>query len=309
MSYSSDLKEKLLRQSKGHISELAGFLQSCGSIHLKGRGQFDVSFTTERNAIARHYYKWIQTAYGLKVETELVTDLRKVYRVRIEQANGLLSDLGLLSEEDGLIGLRRDIPMKLVSGELGLRNYITGVFIGSGVLTDPHRGYHLEFVFDHSLMRKSFSDLLSQYDLEPKFRDLGDRPAVYFKSSEAISDFLKIIGANGEAFAFEDLRILKDMKNDIQRKVNYETANITKTVVASQRLVECIELIQREMGLSALPDTLRELAQLRWEEPDLSLKEIGEKLNPPLSKSGVNHRMERLLKICQKLKNQTSKAK
>lgn len=99
------------------------------------------------------------------------------------------------------------------------------------------------------------------------------------------------------------------MKNDIQRKVNYETANITKTVVASQRLVECIELIQREMGLSALPDTLRELAQLRWEEPDLSLKEIGEKLNPPLSKSGVNHRMERLLKICQKLKNQTSKAK
>lgn len=308
MSYSSELKEKLIRQSKGHVSELAGFLQSCGSVHLKGRGQLDVSFTTERNAIARHFYKWIQTGYGLSLKTEYIKDLRKVYRVRVIGANRLLSDLGLLEEED-LLSLRRDIPMKLVSGELGLRSYITGVFLGSGVLTDPHRGYHLEFVFDHEQLRKSFSDLLSQYELEPKLRERGERPALYFKSSEAISDFLKIIGANEEAFAFEDLRILKDMKNEIQRKVNYETANISKTVVASRRLIECIETIQRERGLSSLPDTLREIAQLRWEEPELSLKEIGERLNPPISKSGVNHRMERLLKICRNLSSDNSKAK
>lgn len=307
MSYSSDLKEKLLRQSKGHQSELAGFLQSCGSIHLRGRGQFDVSFTTERNPIARHYYKWIQSAYGLTVETEIVQELRKAYRVRMEQANGMLEELGLLIEEEGLYSLRWDIPMKHVTGELGIRNYIIGVFLGTGILTDPHRGYHLEFRFDREEMRKSFADLLQQYELEAKYFQRGDKPSLYFKSSEAISDFLKIIGATEEALAFENMRILKDMKNEIQRKVNCETANITKTVVASKRLVECIELIQRERGLSSLPEALREVAQLRWEEPDLSLKEIGERLDPPISKSGVNHRLERLLKICQNLKARQSK--
>lgn len=301
MSYSSDLKEKLIRESRHHPSELAGFLQSRGSLHLKGRGKFDVSFETPRNAIARHYYKWLIDEYGAEVDIEHFTRIRKIYRVRIKQANQLLESLGFLVEEDGMLQVRRDIPMPLVSGDIGLRNYITGVFLGVGILSNPYRDYHLEFSFDSEELRDGFSALLSQYELEAKYFERGDKPALYFKNSEAISDFLKIIGANEEAFAFEDIRIVKEVKNDVQRRVNLETANITKTVVASQKLIDCIELIQRDRGLSTLPDALREIAQLRWEEPDLSLKELGERLDPPISKSGVNHRLSRLLAICKKI--------
>lgn len=303
MSYSSDLKEKLIRESKHHPSELAGFLQSRGSLHLKGRGQLDVSFETPRNAIARHYYKWLLAEYDAEVDIEHFTRMRRIYRVRIKQANRLLEQLGFLVEEDGLHHVRRDIPLSLVSGEIGLRNYITGVFLGVGILSNPYRDYHLEFSFDSEELRDGFASLLSQYELTPKFFDRGDKPALYFKSSEAISDFLKIIGANEEAFAFEDIRIVKEVKNDVQRRVNLETANITKTVVASQKLIDCIELIQRRRGLSTLPDALLEIAQLRWEEPDLSLKELGERCDPPISKSAVNHRLNRLLALCQKIDN------
>ncbi|NMB03993.1 MAG: DNA-binding protein WhiA [Tissierellia bacterium] len=305
MSYSSDLKEKLVRESRHHQSELAGFLQSCGSFHLKGHGQLDVSFETMRNPIARHYYRWIQSVYGLEVGVEHFTRMGKVYRVRVKQANSMLESLGLLTKEEELYSWRRDIPISLVSGEIGLRSYITGVFLGAGQLSNPNRSYHLEFSFDHETLRNSFAALLNQYELEGKHYRRNNKPALYFKNSESISDFLKIIGATEEAFAFENIRIVKEVKNDIQRKVNLETANITKTVVASQKLVDCIELIQRERGLSSLPDALREIAQLRWEEPDLSLKELGERLDPPISKSGVNHRLSRLLAICKKIQKPT----
>lgn len=301
MSYSSDLKEKLIRESRHHPSELAGFLQSCGSFHLMGQGRLDVSFETAKNPIARHYYKWIQADFGLAVEVEHFTRMRKIYRVRIKDANQMLQTLGLLIDDEGYYRIRRDIPMALVSGEIGLRSYITGVFLGSGSLSNPNRNYHLEFSFDSDELRDGFSALLSQYELSAKFIDRQDRPALYFKSSEAISDFLKIMGANEEALAFENIRIVKEMKNIVQRKVNLETANISKTVVAAKKLIDCIELIQRTRGLSSLPDSLREIAQLRWEEPDLSLKELGERLDPPISKSGVNHRLKRLQTICDNL--------
>lgn len=307
MSYSSDLKEKLVFQSKHQISELAGFLQSCAAIHLLGRGKLALSFQTESNAIARHYFQWIQADFQTKAEIERREQIRKYYRIKIPQANDLLEALGLLTEEDGVYQLRYDIPWNLINTEPGMRQYITGVFLGVGLLSNPNKSYHLEFVFDQEILRQDFKELLQQYDIEGRYYTRQQKPSLYLKRSESISDFLKIIGATEEALTFENMRVVKAVREQVQRKVNLETANITKTVVAAQKLIECIETIQRERGLSTLPEALREIAQLRWEEPDLTLKELGERLDPPISKSGVNHRLKRLQAICDKLAENSSK--
>lgn len=297
MSYSSDLKEYLIRQSRQSKSELAGFLHACGTIIMKGHGVLDMQFTTERNLIARHFYKSIRKHYQVETEVDLIQELTKKYRVVISGANEMLSDLGII-EGDEVLSIREEVPGELVSSETKLRSFVSGVFLGCGYLSNPQQSYHLEFRFQSESFRKSFADLLLAYDLTPKAMTRKGQPSLYMKSSEAISDFLVIIGATEQALALENMRVLKDVKNDVQRKVNCETANITKTVEASQKVVECIEHLQRTIGLSELPDTLREIALIRWEEPDLTLKEIGERLDPPLSKSGVNHRLERLLKLC-----------
>lgn len=308
MSYSIELKEYLIHQSKQSKSELAGFLHACASIIMKGHGLLDLQFTTERNLIARHFYRSIKHHYQVQAEVDLIQEMTKKYRVTIPSCNDMLRDLGIISGEQ-VLSIREGVPTELVAGESKLRSFIAGVFLGCGYISNPQQSYHLEFRFQSESFRKSFADLLLTYELSPKLMTRKGMPALYLKSSEAISDFLVIIGATEQALAFENMRVLKDVKNDVQRKVNCETANITKTVEASQRVVECIEHLQRTIGLSELPDTLREIALIRWEEPDLTLKEIGEKLDPPLSKSGVNHRLERLLKLCSDQKGRKRRAR
>ncbi|NLB20548.1 MAG: DNA-binding protein WhiA, partial [Clostridium sp.] len=180
--------------------------------------------------------------------------------------------------------------------------FIKGAFLGSGSVSNPEKAYHLEFVVNSLELAEELRDLINTFGLTAKVIARKNTFIVYLKEGEQIVDILSIIGAFNSLFEFENVRIVKDMRNNVNRLVNCETANLSKTVNAAVRQVESIRLIERELGLQRLPKPLREMAEIRLEYPDESLKELGEILEPKVGKSGVNHRLRKIEKIADELR-------
>lgn len=181
--------------------------------------------------------------------------------------------------------------------------FIRNAFLASGSICDPQKAYHLEIVCHDRALADELCKVLKKFELMAKTVKRGNKEIVYFKEGENIADFLNIIGAHNSLLALENVRIYKDMLNNINRVVNCETANLEKTLNASVRQIENIKFIEKTIGLKKLPQKLREIAEIRLEYVDANLKELGEMLTPPLGKSGVNHRLKKLDKIAEDLKN------
>ena len=185
-------------------------------------------------------------------------------------------------------------------------------FIYFGSIADPERFYHMEFVYDTREEAEGIQSLIAGFGITPGIVERKGRYVVYIKDSEAISDMLNLLGAYDSLMKFENIRILKGMREDVQRKVNCETANLQKTVSAAVRQTQDIQYIEAHMGLGNLPESLREVASLRLGNPQATLRELAEAMVPPMGKSGVNHRLRRLSLIAEELrrkeqiKNQTS---
>lgn len=180
--------------------------------------------------------------------------------------------------------------------------FMRGVFLAAGSVTDPHKGYHLEIVCDNDETSSLVMYIMGEFGLEPKLVLRKRYRVVYIKDGSMIVDFLNIIGAHNALMDMENVRILKDMRNSVNRRVNCETANINKTVSAAVRQIEDIRYIEQTKGLACLPDNLRLVAELRLEEPETPLKELGEMLNPPIGKSGINHRLRKISEIANELR-------
>lgn len=180
--------------------------------------------------------------------------------------------------------------------------YLRGAFLASGSITDPEKSYHFEIVSGGSEHADLVFYILSELGLEPKMIARKKQYVVYLKDGSMIVDALNIMGAHISLMDMENVRIVKDMRNSINRRVNCETANINKTVNAAVKQMDDIRYIEETKGLKFLPDSLRTLAELRMEEPELPLKELGEMLTPPLGKSGVNHRLRKISEIANKLR-------
>jgi DNA-binding protein WhiA len=181
------------------------------------------------------------------------------------------------------------------------RAFVRDCFLSGGVVSNPNRTYHLEFSLDEKNADKLMK-ILTIFELRPKKIARGGCFVVYLKEADEIADVLKIIRANKSLLALEEMRVEKAIANNINRKVNFETANFTKTVDAAQSQIEAIKFIAKTEGLSVLSAPLEKIARLRLENENLSLTEIGELLEPPLGKSGVNHRLRKICKIAQNMK-------
>jgi len=182
------------------------------------------------------------------------------------------------------------------------RYYLRSSFISNASITDPGKNYHLEYVFSNKDSAEIINNLLSGFDLKPKVIARKKSYVVYIKDGEKISENLGLINAHKSMLEFEGLRVFKTVSNDINRQVNCETANMAKTAKAYVSLQEDIGFIENRRGLGMLSKPLREIAELRLEYPNATLKEIGEMLNPPISKSGVNHRLRKISEIAEKLR-------
>ena len=177
--------------------------------------------------------------------------------------------------------------------------FLRGVFLSCGLITDPEKGYHLEFNIHHQNISKDFMFLLQELDLFPKFVSRKGNFIVYYKESENVEDILSSMGATKAAFGIMDVKVIKSVRNKVNRLANCETANIGKTVAASSDQIEAIKILRKRGMLRSLTNELREVARLRIKSPELSLRELGELMSPKLSRSGVSHRLKKLIELSQ----------
>jgi len=313
MSFSSVTKNELSRMEISKkccaMSELASMVRMNGTIQISN-GNINLKFTTENAAIARRIFTILKNIYKVDVEV-MVRRNRQLkknnsYLIIVNDrsiSQKILIDVGFLKKENqDIFNPSYKVPKSLIKNRCCKRSYIRGAFLGGGSINNPEKAYHLEFVTNNTEHAKDLSNIINSFGLNSKVLSRKDNYIVYLKEGEQISDLLNIIGAHQALLKLEDIRVLKDVRNNINRIVNCETANLEKTINASVRQVEQIELIKDKMGLNKLPKNLKEVAELRLNNPDYSLKEIGAMLDPPIGKSGVNHRFNKIQEIAEDLK-------
>lgn len=307
VSFASETKKELTQLDISVDSaqaELAALIRMNGTLSFGGeKTVLDIS--TENAAIARRIYELIKVVYACHVELLVRKKMRlkknNVYIVRISlDAKALLEELGIMDEHGALT---RQVPSLLANTRTQKRAYLRGAFLAGGSLNHPESSYHLEIFSVYEDHTASLLEMMNTFDLHAKMIERKKGFILYLKEGEKITEFLRIIGAHQALLHFEDIRIVKDMRNSVNRLVNCDTANLNKTVGASLRQVENIRLIEQELGLDALPDKLLEIAELRLQHQDVTLTELGEIMGDgKISKSGINHRLRKLDDIAQKLR-------
>lgn len=302
MSFSSDVKNELCRlelEKKCCVkAELAGIISFCGSYNSANN---TLTVKTENAGVARRVFSLIKKLYGksLNITQTKRKNRGSIYTVEFYDTllNVILTDFGLISH--GLV--KFCISPHLVHDECCKRAYIRGAFLGGGSVSSPEKSYHLEIETHYFTLSSELTALLSECDFGAKAIVRKSNYVSYIKDSEKISDFLTATGATDSMLALCNIKILKDMKNTVNRRVNCETANVLKTANAATHQTISIKKIIDKMGLESLPDGLKELALLRLDYPEASLSELSTMLKNPLSRSGVNHRLKKLTDMAEKL--------
>lgn len=308
MSFASEMKNELTRIEVDECcmkSELSALIKMNGAVSFFD-GQWVINVQTENAAIARRIFTLIKKTY--KIEIDLLVrrkmKLKKnnVYICRIKkESKDVLEDLQIFS--GGV--LTNTISDEIKSKECCRRSYLRGAFLAGGSVNNPETSaYHLEIGSLYEDHASALTDLMNGYGLNAKYIDRKRGYIIYLKEAEKIADFLSLIGGYQALLKFEDIRIVRDMRNSVNRLVNCETANLNKTINAAMRQVENIKFIDKEIGIDGLPERLREVARIRVEHQDMTLKEIGEAVSAgEISKSGINHRLRKIDEIAEKLRN------
>ena len=301
MSYASQVKKELtnLEVHPEHArAELSALIRMNGSLSL-AQHHFILNIQTENPAIARRIYSLLHQLYT--VDSELVVRRKmklqknKQYIVRLRQhVQAILADLRIVQKDS--FQIRTDISEDIWSSQQRARSYLRGAFLAGGSVNNPETSrYHLEIYTLYEDQNQGLVKLMNQFQLNARATQRRNGFIVYLKEAEKISDFLQIIGATASMLKFEDIRIVRDMRNSVNRLVNCENANINKTIKAAAKQVANIRYYQENFGLEKLPVKLKEIAELRLANPEVSLTELAQMVpGGPMSKSGINHRLRKL---------------
>ena len=222
-----------------------------------------------------------------------------------EEARSVFSTVKMYNDATGKAEPEDTVKGLLIQQSCCKRAYIRGAFLAGGSISDPNKSYHFEIVCRSIPQAEQLRDVINSFDMDAKIVARKKYQVVYLKEGSQIVDILNIMEAHVALMNLENVRILKEMRNSVNRKVNCETANISKTVNAAVKQLADIEYIRETAGLSYLPENLKEMALLRLEYPDAPLAELGTYLNPPVGKSGVNHRLRRISEMADSLRQQT----
>mgnify|MGYP000553002844 FL=1 len=303
MSFTVHVKEELLLQSNQNKSELSAIIKLAGSLGLASSG-LTLSISTENAKIARHIYELFFHFYQIKAEIRhhQKSNLKKnrVYSVFVEDGvNEILNDLHLA---DSFFGLDTGISPRVLENDLWSQAYLRGAFLASGSVKDPEKGkYQLEIASVYSDHAYDLANLMQKFLLDAKVIERSKGTITYLQRAEDIMDFLLVIGAEDAKTEFENVKLLREARNDLNRTTNAEAANIAKTVTASMKTFNNIIKIMDTIGIDQLSGDLQEIAQLRIQHPDYSIQQLAESLSQPITKSGVNHRLRKLNKIAEEL--------
>ena len=309
MSFSSEVKEELSEQiaSGRHcrLAETAAILSLCGKIVITENDRYCVKIQTENLAVARKYFTLLRKTFNIRAEVS-VRKSREVrfYSVIVSkdpEARRLLGETCLLDEDGNVSECMSPMHHRLLRQNCCRRAFIRGAFLAVGSVSDPKKSYHFEIVCTAPEKARQLQELLASYDVDAKVVLRKRHYVVYIKEGSQIVELLGLMGAHISLMQLENVRIVKEMRNSVNRKVNCETANLNKTVSAAVRQAEDIRYIQEKIGLDKLPMDLEETARLRLEHTEASLKELGDMLSPKVGKSGVNHRLRKLSQIADDL--------
>ncbi|CUS26690.1 sporulation transcription regulator whiA [Paucilactobacillus oligofermentans DSM 15707 = LMG 22743] len=309
MSYASEVKKELtglevhLNNAK---AELMALIRMNGSLNIANH-RLVLNVQTENPAIARRIYQLLKDFY--QAESELVVrrkmKLKKnnLYIVRLRSdAERVLDDLGILQG----LQIKEQVPVEVLSDEGMVRSYLRGAFLAGGSVNNPETSrYHLEIYSLYEEHNNMLVKMMNEFELNARSTPRRSGYIVYLKEAEKIADFLSLVGATNAMLKFEDIRIVRDMRNSVNRLVNCETANMDKIATASNQQIENIRLIDEKVGLGSLPVKLREIAETRLANEEVSLKELGELIpSGCISKSGVNHRLRKLNAYAEQLRKE-----
>ena len=308
MSFSAEVKEELGKyiSSNKHcmVAELAAILHYLGHLGRGKDGQLQLQIITENVLVFRKCFTILNKAFNietLEMEQECLQNHKNAtYTIVLEKEEEIMNifkETKILDDNGTLHNLRDSVNASVLEQYCCRRAFMRGAFLCIGSMSDPKKGYHLELVCSNRHQADQIKEILALFELDAKIVERKKYFVVYLKEGSHIVDFLGITKAKIALMNLENLRILKEMRNSINRKVNCETANIAKTVNAATKQIEDIEYIRDYVGFSKLPDNLREMAQVRLEHPEATLKELGQYLDPPVGKSGVNHRLRKLCEI------------
>ncbi|EJQ7428207.1 DNA-binding protein WhiA [Listeria monocytogenes] len=309
MSFASETKKELTHMDVSDSDakvELAAFIRMNGAISFSNQLVI-MDVQTENAAIARRMYQLLKDLYEVPIELLVRRKMKlkknNVYIVRLKSGTrGILEDLRILEPP---MTFTKSIDRGFVKKRSAKRAYLRGAFLASGSVNNPETSsYHLEIFSVYEEHNEAICALMNQFDLNARTLERKNGFITYLKEAEKITEFLSIIGATSALLHFEDVRIMRDMRNSVNRLVNCETANLNKTINAAVRQIDNIKYIQSTVGLEALPERLREIAALRIANEDVTLKELGEMLTTgQVSKSGINHRLRKLNQIAERLRS------
>ena len=336
MSFSGEVKEELMKHTPParhcQLAELASILHFCGSHtaaevsnNLQNEEKKSIFngekllIQAENEAVIRKCFTLLKKTFNINTS---VNEKRvgksgkagagtgakpRAYEIELtdpSQIKQVLQATKFMDGEGHLRDMKAPVSAILIKNSCCQRAFLRGAFLASGSMSDPGKSYHLEIVCTNLFQAEQIQSILLAFEVEARIVQRKKYQVVYMKDGTGISDFLNIVEAHVSLMNFENFRIVKEMRNSVNRRVNCETANIGKTVSASTRQAEDILLLQQKYGFENLPESLREMAEVRLAYPDAPLRELGEYLDPPVGKSGVNHRLRKLGELADKVRSQ-----
>ena len=309
MSFSGNVKEELSHQIAQarhcQIAELAALISMCGAVVITPGEKYRIKIHTEKIAVARKCFTLVTKTFNIRTDISVRRNLEKgseTYMLVIrehEDALRILQATKLIGEREDAYSALHIVDPILVQQPCCKRAFLRGAFLAAGSMSDPNKAYHFEIVCTTVNMAEQLRRMMCSFSMDAKIVARKKMYVVYLKEGAQLVDMLNIREAHVSLMELANVRILKEMRNAVNRKVNCETANINKTVSAAVKQVEDIRYIQQTIGLDKLSDGLKEMAILRLEHPDATLKELGEISDPPVGKSGVNHRLRKIGEIAE----------
>jgi len=309
MSFASEMKKNLCRIKSENLecqkAELSAIVRTNGQIHIMGGNKTKISIKSENAAIARLIFILVKKCFNVHVEIQTKNNFRKhkknIYLINIKDSTEILDELFILTKVKGFYQISNAIDQCFVESFDAKKAYLRGIFLGGGSVNDPKKEYHLELNVHNEVFGESIIMLLNEFELKSKMISRKGNFVIYIKESDHIVKFLSVIGAHKSLFEFENARTLKEVRNNVNRLVNCETANLTKTVNAAYRHVESIENIMNKKGLDFLDTELQGIALLRLANQECSLVELVKLYDGDISKSSMNYKLKKIEKISEKI--------
>ena len=314
MSFSGDVKNELSRQvgtaRHCNLAELAAMIGMCGSVCISALGRYRIRIHTENVTVARKCFTLLKKTFNIGSDVSVCLHKgnktgNQVYTVLVKDHDAVINILHALKlfDADGEVAEHvSPANQLLVQKSCCRRAFIRGAFLAAGSISNPRKSYHFEIVCASEDRALQLQALIRTFGPDAKIVQRKKHFIVYIKEGAQIVDMLNIMEAHISLMDLENIRIVRDMRINVNRKVNCEAANINKTVNAAVRQIEDIRYLEAVKGIEKLPDSLADIAMLRLAHPDASLKELGEMLNPPVGKSGVNHRLRKLSQLAEELR-------